>query len=1038
MKFHGLFIGIDRYKSSRIGWLDCALRDASAIHALFTDNLSGDTVLLKDQEATREEVTNQLKKLQSAVEEDVVLIYFSGHGSETHELVTYDADVADLENTAFPLSTLFEQFQQIPSRQLICILDCCFSGGMGAKVLHVNHRSRSLESAEVILEKMSGNGRLIITASSASQPAWETTRMGHGFLTYHLLEGLKGAEEVVDAGKISIFRLLDYVTKKVAAAAASIGKEQHPNVRGTFDEAFSWPVFSIGPKYLEAFPELARESVTEDLESLKSYGFDDAIIASWAQSIPKLNELQIAAVNQYGILQGQHLVVSAPTSSGKTMVGELAAINGLVQRRRAIFLFPLKALVNDKYKHFTNVYGTFGYRTIRATGDLSDQVPLLIKGQYDICLMTYEKFTALVLANPHILEHVGTVVIDEVQMIAEKSRGANLEFILTLLRMRRRQGIEPQLIALSAVIGDTNGLERWLDAALLKKTERPVPLDEGIITGLGGLKYLKSDDGSIEELPGYVTRVLRKGGSQEFVIPLVRKLVNEGKQVIVFREQTGQARGAGKYLAESLGLPPAAETLNRLPSTDLSNAAEDLRIALNGGVAIHISHLSPDERLIIEEQFRKPDSEIRVISATTTLAMGINTPAEAVVVVGLQHPGGPENEYTVAEYKNMIGRAGRLGFADRGQSFLLSLSHKEEFDNWNRFVLGSPEDLESKFLSDTTDPRSLIVKVLVSAKRFSGSNNQAAGLAAEDLVAFLEGSFGAFRQQFQDQSWKWNREDILRALSDLVSHGLIERTIENLYSLTPLGWIAGHSGIEVESVIRIADALRPLSPEQITDPTLIAICQLTLELENVHFPFNKIGVRKEIQSWSSELYAQGIASHVMSLLQRLGPDDYVRGLRLKRGAACLLWITKTPMSEIEITMTRHGRKDGAAGQVRGASSRTHDVIHIVGEIASHLHPELKLGDRMEKLYTRLELGIPSSITSVAKVTGSRLTRGDYLSLVGSGLDTKAIIEGAPDEELLACLGGNNEKLNVIREAIATLNTNTDINESFPTIPIYEP
>jgi hypothetical protein len=61
---------------------------------------------------------------------------------------------------------------------------------------------------------------------------------------------------------------------------------------------------------------------------------------------------------------------------------------------------------------------------------------------------------------------------DEVQMVADEGRGANLEFILMLLKMRRRNGLDPQLIALSAVIGDTNGLERWLGGRLLRRIQR--------------------------------------------------------------------------------------------------------------------------------------------------------------------------------------------------------------------------------------------------------------------------------------------------------------------------------------------------------------------------------------------------------------------------------------------------------------------------------------------------------------------------------------------------------------------------------------
>src|SRR5207244_8652653 len=127
----------------------------------------------------------------------------------------------------------------------------------------------------------------------------------------------------------------------------------------------------------------------------------------------------------------------------------------------------------------------------------------LLRGRYDIALLTYEKFAAIALTHPYILEQVGTIVIDEVQMIADESRGANLEFILTLLRMKRRDGLEPQLIALSAVIGDTNGLERWLGGRLLRRTERPVPLDEGVICSNGRFRYLVGDDGQERATEGY-------------------------------------------------------------------------------------------------------------------------------------------------------------------------------------------------------------------------------------------------------------------------------------------------------------------------------------------------------------------------------------------------------------------------------------------------------------------------------------------------------------------------------------------------------
>jgi len=336
---------------------------------------------------------------------------------------------------------------------------------MGAKVLQVQSRPRNMRSELALLEQLSGDGRLILTASTANQPAWENPKIGHGLLTYFLLEALCGAEEVRRAGKVSIYRLLEYVTERVIDAASQFGARQEPTLRGTLDGSISWPVFTPGSRYAAAFPELGHPKVTGDVRSLVSLGFPAKLVDAWADSIPSLNQLQQDAVNDFGLLDAEHLIVSAPTSSGKTLIGELAALKGVLNRTRALFLLPMKALVNDKYAEFSRKYETFGIRTIRATGDINDDIPALIRGQYDICLMTYEKCAAFALAQPHILHDVGTVVVDEVQMIVDASRGANLEFLLTLIRSRRRLGSDPQLIALSAVIGDSNGLERWLNAA---------------------------------------------------------------------------------------------------------------------------------------------------------------------------------------------------------------------------------------------------------------------------------------------------------------------------------------------------------------------------------------------------------------------------------------------------------------------------------------------------------------------------------------------------------------------------------------------
>ncbi|MEO3859510.1 DEAD/DEAH box helicase [Acrocarpospora sp. B8E8] len=80
---------------------------------------------------------------------------------------------------------------------------------------------------------------------------------------------------------------------------------------------------------------------------------------------------------------------------------------------RAVFLLPARALVNDKYTEFTRKYERSGVTTIRSTGEISDDHAALMNGRYDICLMTYEKFGSMVLAHPHLLRQIGTVIVDE-------------------------------------------------------------------------------------------------------------------------------------------------------------------------------------------------------------------------------------------------------------------------------------------------------------------------------------------------------------------------------------------------------------------------------------------------------------------------------------------------------------------------------------------------------------------------------------------------------------------------------------------------
>jgi helicase len=396
--------------------------------------------------------------------------------------------------------------------------------------------------------------------------------------------------------------------------------------------------------------------------------------------------------------------------------------------------------------------------------------------------------------------------------------------------------------------------------------------------------------------------------------------------------------------------------------------------------------------------------------------MGINTPASSVVIAGLTHPG--PTPYSVAEYKNLVGRAGRLGFTERGASYLVAMDARDADDFWRGYVTARPEDLESRFFDAEIDPRSLIVRVLVAGGRAAGGAR--GGMRGEQIATFLEASFGAFQQEMRLGRWSWSHDELLGSVEDLARHGLIEAHEDGRYELTPLGRLAGESGTQVGSIIRLVDCLRPLRPEQITDPTLIASVQVTQELDQIRIPLNR-KTPKEAQSWLSELARQGVPQLVLQCLGRDVRDVSDQAARAKRAVAALAYVSGQEMSDIERLLARHGVGfDGAAGPVRGTAARTCDLLGVAARAAEILQPELRFGDRIERLSIRLTLGISPTMVDLARYASADLTRGDYRRLAAAGLHMPAAITTAGDEDLLVYLDGDRRRLNVLRSAAEAL------------------
>ncbi|MBI2667130.1 DEAD/DEAH box helicase [Candidatus Woesearchaeota archaeon] len=211
------------------------------------------------------------------------------------------------------------------------------------------------------------------------------------------------------------------------------------------------------------------------MKDLTSLPLPDFFKQHYSNRFTKLTPIQEKAVSA-GLLENKSLLISAPTASGKTLVATMAISNTL-GKGKSLYLVPLKALASEKYKEYQNLFKNTSYKVAMATGDVDDDAPYLAK--YDLLILTTEKLDALLRHQVTWIREVKTVVVDEIHLLNDPKRGPTLEIVLTLLKAL----IKPQLIGLSATIGNPETLAAWLETDLVQDTWRPVELKKGILIG---------------------------------------------------------------------------------------------------------------------------------------------------------------------------------------------------------------------------------------------------------------------------------------------------------------------------------------------------------------------------------------------------------------------------------------------------------------------------------------------------------------------------------------------------------------------------
>jgi len=325
-----------------------------------------------------------------------------------------------------------------------------------------------------------------------------------------------------------------------------------------------------------------------------------------------------------GLLKNASLLIVSSTSSGKTLLGELAGIPKAMQGKRMVYMSPLVALTNEKYELFRKRYRTLGLRTGIKVGmsrlDVGNEGKPIVDtdiSKADIICATYEALDLLFRSgSTSDLGNVGTVIIDEIQNLADPERGPELDGLLTRMRLHYPRA---QYIALSATVGSPAALAKELGFKLVNFEGRPVPLEKHLI-------FARSDEDKWS--------IIRRLVSHEF--KHTSTFGNKG-QSIIFTYSRRRAQNLNDWLREQ-----------HVSST-----------VYHGG-------LPYNQRRGIERAYDR--QKFACVVTTAALGAGVDLPASLVIFETLAMGA---DWLSNAEFEQMLGRAGRLGKHDRGKVYVI-------------------------------------------------------------------------------------------------------------------------------------------------------------------------------------------------------------------------------------------------------------------------------------------------------------------------------------------------------------------------------
>ncbi|SMN18035.1 similar to Saccharomyces cerevisiae YGL251C HFM1 Meiosis specific DNA helicase involved in the conversion of double-stranded breaks to later recombination intermediates and in crossover control [Maudiozyma saulgeensis] len=373
----------------------------------------------------------------------------------------------------------------------------------------------------------------------------------------------------------------------------------------------------------------------------------------------------------------ENCIISAPTGSGKTVLFELAILRYIsnfsesIENKKILYISPTKSLCSEITNKWKNKFNNLA--VVAITGDsTSYEINSVKKSQ--LIITTPEKWDLLTRkwTDYHkLFELIQLVLVDEIHTIGE-IRGATLEAVLTRMNTLC-QGI--RIIGVSATIPNITDIASWLKnnksgefATVLKfdDTYRQVKLD---VTVKGYNFNCKNE-------------FQRDAIYNQKLLELIEQY-SKNRPVLIFCPTRASTMNTAKYISNN-------NSANGKVTATLAD--KTLHFCMTKGVAFHNAGLILEDRSLVEEAFL--NGVIRILCATSTLAVGVNLPAYLVIIKGTQMWSLSEMvEYSNLDTLQMIGRAGRPKFEKTGCAIIMT--EQKMVSKYENLVSGS-DILESK------------------------------------------------------------------------------------------------------------------------------------------------------------------------------------------------------------------------------------------------------------------------------------------------------------------------------------------------------